>query len=77
VLLQALERDGSVTRPAVAPSGRVLPTSLTPEGRRRLAAATVAVRGVEQRMLAELDAHDEAEARRVLRSIVHALASEG
>jgi DNA-binding MarR family transcriptional regulator len=34
VLLQALEREGYVTRPAEAPVGRVLPTRLTPRGRR-------------------------------------------
>src|SRR6201996_5647978 len=32
VLLQALERDGVVTRPAEAPVGKVLPTRLTPSG---------------------------------------------
>src|SRR5882724_2834436 len=36
VLLQALEREGHVTRPAAAPVGKVLPTRLTPRGRRRL-----------------------------------------
>src|ERR1700759_1746285 len=36
VLLQALERDGYVTRPAEAPVGKVLPAQLTPRGRRRL-----------------------------------------
>src|SRR5271169_5383795 len=51
VLLQALERQGLVTRPAQAPVGKVLPTRLTPRGRRRLEKATVAVRSVEVRML--------------------------
>jgi len=55
VLLQALERDGSVVRPAVAPVGRALPAELTPLGRERLAAASAAVRGVEDRMRAGLD----------------------
>ena len=54
VLLQALERDGQVTRPAEAPVGKVLPTRLTPRGRRSLEKATVAVRSVEVRMLAGL-----------------------
>jgi DNA-binding MarR family transcriptional regulator len=76
VLLQALERDGFVTRPATAPVGKVLPTRLTPLGRSRLAKATVAVRSVEQRMLDGLDAHDRAETRRLLRSLVAALAAE-
>src|SRR4051812_21702223 len=33
VLLQSLERDGIVTRPAEAPIGKTLPTTLTPLGR--------------------------------------------
>src|SRR5215218_7689745 len=52
VLLQALERDGYVTRAEAASVGRALPTSLTPFGRQELAKATVAVRSVEVRMLA-------------------------
>ena len=75
VLLQALERDGFVTRPATAPVGKVLPTSLTPHGRSRLGEATVAVRAVEQRMLAGLDAQAQDSAGRLLRGLVHALAS--
>jgi DNA-binding MarR family transcriptional regulator len=73
VLLQALERDGLVTRPATAPVGKILPTRLTPLGRSRLAKASIAVRSIEQRMLAGLDTHDEAETRRLLTSFVHAL----
>lgn len=77
VLLQTLERDGFVTRPATAPVGKVLPTRLTPLGEARLAKATVAVRSVEQRMLAGLAPADQAETRRLLRSLVHALGSTG
>src|ERR1700753_1007543 len=47
VLLQALERDGYVTRPAAAPVGKVLPARLTPRGRRSLEQATVAGPGGE------------------------------
>ena len=36
VLLQALERQGLVVRPAQAPVGRALPTELTARGRRQL-----------------------------------------
>jgi len=50
VLLQALERDGLVTRAEQAASGRALPTELTDAGRRQLATASAAVRGVEDRM---------------------------
>jgi DNA-binding MarR family transcriptional regulator len=75
VLLQALEREGFVTRPTTAPVGRILPTRLTELGRARLAKATVAVRSVEQRMLAGLDSRAQDDARRLLRSIVAALGS--
>jgi len=73
VLLQSLERDGIVTRPAEAPVGKTLPTTLTPLGRRQLAKATVAVRAVENRMLAGLDVASRQEARRFLRGVVASL----
>jgi len=73
VLLQALERDGHVTRPAEAPVGKVLPTRLTPRGRRSLAKATVAVRTVEVRMLAGMTEAEQAGARRILRSMILSL----
>lgn len=76
VLLQALERDGSVTRATEAPVGKALPTRLTDAGRTRLAAATAAVRSVEVRMLDGLTAGDRAEALRLLRSMVHALRTD-
>ena len=76
VLLQALERDGSVTRPAEAPVGKALPARLTPAGRRRLAAATAAVRGVELRMLSGMSEADRPVARRLLRSMVVALQAD-
>ncbi len=74
VLLQSLERDGYVTRPAEAPVGKVLPARLTPSGRRSLAKATVAVRSVEQLMLTNLTDQDESEARRILSNLVASLA---
>lgn len=73
VLLQSLERAGVVTRPAEAPVGKTLPTTLTPLGRRQLAKATVAVKAVEDRMLAGLDAASQREARRILSSVVESL----
>jgi DNA-binding MarR family transcriptional regulator len=73
VLLQALERDGFVTRPAEAPVGKVLPTRLTSRGRRSLEMATVAVRSVEVRMLAGLTEAEQAEAYRILQSMIHSL----
>ncbi|MDO9396689.1 MAG: MarR family transcriptional regulator, partial [Herbiconiux sp.] len=60
VLLQALERDGIVARPAQATSGRILPTELTAKGRRQLAAASAAVKGVEDRMTSPLSAEESA-----------------
>jgi len=54
VLLHSLERDGIVTRPSRATSGRALPTELTAKGREQLTAASTAVRRVEDRMKANL-----------------------
>ncbi|WP_342800485.1 hypothetical protein [Nocardia sp. No.11] len=51
-VLQTLERDGYVMRPAAAPVGKALPARLTPRGRRSLEKASAAVRAVEVGMLA-------------------------
>ncbi|MFJ4438557.1 MarR family winged helix-turn-helix transcriptional regulator [Streptomyces sp. NPDC088923] len=79
VLLQNLERDGYVTRPAQAPRGKVLPARLTPRGRQSLEKATAAVRSVEVRMLAGMTEAEQADAFRALRSMVRSLgaADEG
>lgn len=73
VLLQSLERDGHVTRPAAPPVGKALPARLTPRGRQSLEAATVAVRAVEVRMLAGMSETEQSDAFRALRSMVHSL----
>ena len=73
VLLQALEQEGYVTRPATAPVGKVLPTRLTSRGRRSLEKATVAVRSVEVRMLAGVTEAEQACAFRVLQSMIRSL----
>ncbi len=73
VLLQALERDGYVTRPESPPVGKALPTRLTARGRRSLATASAAVRSVELRMLSGLTASEQAAASRILRSMVRSL----
>jgi DNA-binding MarR family transcriptional regulator len=73
VLLQALERDGYVTRPAKAPVGKTLPTRLTPRGRRRLTKASAAVRSVEARMVAGVTASEQANTLAILRRMVHSL----
>jgi DNA-binding MarR family transcriptional regulator len=73
VLLQTLERDGYVTRPAEPPVGKALPASLTPSGRRSLAQATAAVRSVEVRMLAGLTDAERAAAFQALQTMVRSL----
>ncbi|RLP75693.1 MarR family transcriptional regulator [Mycetocola tolaasinivorans] len=73
VLLQSLERDGFVTRPAEAPVGKVLPTQLTASGRRSLEKATVAVRSVEERMLSGMSDAERAVAFVALSSMIHSL----
>jgi DNA-binding MarR family transcriptional regulator len=73
VLLQALERDGYVTRPAAAPVGKVLPTRLTPRGRRSLEKATVAVRSVEVKMLAGMTEVEQSDALGILQSMIRSL----
>ena len=73
VLLQALERDGYVTRPAEAPVGKVLPTRLTPRGRQSLEKATAAVRAVEVSMLAGLTEAEQTDAFRILHSMIRSL----
>ncbi|MEU7615621.1 MarR family transcriptional regulator [Micromonospora rifamycinica] len=75
VLLQNLERDGYVTRPAEAPVGKALPARLTPRGRRSLEQATAAVRSVEVRMLAGMTGAERLAAFHALKSMIHSLAS--
>ncbi|BCJ28467.1 MarR family transcriptional regulator [Actinocatenispora sera] len=77
VLLQALERDGYVTRPATPPVGKALPARLTPRGRRSLEKASAAVRSVEVRMLAGLTETERSDALRILRSMVRSLRAGG
>ena len=72
VLLQALERQGLVVRPAQAPVGALL-TELTARGRRQLRVASAAVRRVEQDMLANLDLSDQGQMRRLLTACIASL----
>ncbi|EQM80728.1 MarR family winged helix-turn-helix transcriptional regulator [Microbacterium maritypicum] len=76
VLLQALERDGFVTRPAEAPVGKALPARLTDRGRESLATATAAVRSVEVRMLSGMTEDEQAGALKILRSMIRSLREE-
>ena len=76
VLLQALERDGYVTRPAEARVGKTLPTQLTQRGRRSLEKATVAVRSVEVRMLSGMTQEEQTDAHKILRSMILSLRND-
>ncbi|MEV0679747.1 MarR family transcriptional regulator [Actinosynnema sp. NPDC050436] len=73
VLLQSLERNGYVTRPAEAPVGKALPTRLTPRGRQSLKKATTAVRSVELKMLSAMTTTEQAEATKLLRTMIRSL----
>ena len=73
VLLQALERDGYVTRPPEAAVGKALPAQLTARGRKSLETASAAVRSVEMRMLSGLTDAQRTAALHALRSMVQAL----
>jgi DNA-binding MarR family transcriptional regulator len=75
VLLQNLEREGYVTRSVDERVGKVLPTRLTPRGRRSLDKATAAVRSVELRMLRGLTPEQQSAARTLLTSMVRSLRS--
>lgn len=54
LVLQGLQQRELLTRAPVAPRGRALPTELTATGRELLRDASVAVRAIEERMLAPL-----------------------
>ena len=77
ILLQALERDGYVTRPEEARVGKVLPAQLTELGRRELKKATAAVRSVEVRMLSGMTEEEQAGAHRILTSMIRSLRAGG
>ena len=51
LVLRGLQDRGLLTRPATAPHGRALPTTLTDEGRTLLHTASKAVHTVQERML--------------------------
>jgi DNA-binding MarR family transcriptional regulator len=76
VLLQALERDGYVARPAEARVGKVLPAQLTPRGRRSLEKATVAVRSVEVTMLGWMTQDEQSSTFRILQRMIQSLRAD-
>ncbi len=73
VLLQAMERDGLVSRPDQPSAGRVLPTRLTPLGQRRLDAASAAAKAVEDQMRVHLDSTEQDRLRLLLAACVTSL----
>ena len=77
VLLQSLERDGIVTRAERPEAGRSLPTVLTSKGKQQLAAASAAVRAVEDRMKSDLDSTERVAFGDMLARCVGALQRRG
>ena len=73
VLRQSLERDGLVIRPQQPTVGRVLPAGLTADGRRQLAVASAAVRGVEDRMKSGLSDQERSSSGAMLARCVSSL----
>ncbi|MEV7692371.1 MarR family transcriptional regulator [Microbacterium sp. NPDC089189] len=76
VLLQSLERDGYVARPAEGRVGKTLPAQLTPLGRQRLERATAAVRAVEVRMLDGMTPEEQSAAFTALTRMIRSLRAE-
>lgn len=74
-VLVGLQDRGLVTRPPVAPKGRVLPTLLTGAGRERLVAASAAVAAVERRMIGGLEGYQQDAARDHLNAFIAALST--
>jgi DNA-binding MarR family transcriptional regulator len=72
-VLRGLQDRGLVTRPVTAPSGRALPSQLTPAGRRRLQNASAKVRAVEKQMLTSFSPTQERRLCRDLSACVAAL----
>lgn len=73
VLLQALEREGLVSRASEASVGRILPTELTSRGRRQLEAASAAVKAVEDTMRSGLTDDEQKQLQDMLRTCVASL----
>src|SRR3984957_13446776 len=72
-VLRGLQERGLVSRPVTAPSGRALPSQLTPAGRRRLQSASATVRAVEKQMLTSFSTTEERRLCRDLTAFIAAL----
>lgn len=77
VVLRAMEKESLVTRAAKPSGGRTLPVRLTARGEDVRAAASTAVRGVELRMLHDLDADQLPRLRTLLGSCIGSLGANG
>ncbi|KFU78553.1 DNA-binding transcriptional regulator, MarR family [Amycolatopsis lurida] len=76
LVLRGLQDRGLITRPTTAPQGRALPSTLTPEGRERLRAASGVVRAVQDRMLTPFSADQRDRLLHDLAACADALAPE-
>jgi DNA-binding MarR family transcriptional regulator len=66
MVLRALEDRGLVTRPASVSQGRSLPAQLTREGLELLTRTDAGVRAAERRLMANLNAEQRREFKRIL-----------
>ncbi len=69
IVLQRLQERGLVTRPDSVPSGRALPTELTPAGLDLLAQTDAGVAAAEDTVLANLSEPDRRELKRLLAAV--------
>jgi hypothetical protein len=74
--LKACNSGDQRTAGVEARVGKVLPTQLTPRGRRSLEKATVAVRSVEVRMLGGMTQEERSDAYKILRSMIDSLRND-
>ncbi|QGH68798.1 MarR family winged helix-turn-helix transcriptional regulator [Pseudactinotalea sp. HY158] len=72
-LLRGLHDRGLVDRAAAPPSGRVLPTVLTPEGRRLLDQAAASIGAIERQMVSTLTDEQRRALRDALANCIDAL----
>jgi DNA-binding MarR family transcriptional regulator len=69
IVLRSLQERGLVTRPASVPSGRSLPTELTPAGVEMLTRTDDGVRKAEGHVLGKLSEQDRREFKRLLAAV--------
>lgn len=72
-VLRGLDERGLVHRAAAAETGRSLPTSLTPEGRELLSAASDDIHAIERTMVGHLTAEQSRDMQAALASCIDAL----